>query len=80
MHAAANHFQLYLHLILVSIVVSIPACHAGERGSILRRKGGNCVTLFRSLYQYKTLLLQLEEYTQPANYIDIVKYYEHLAK
>ena len=28
-----------LHQILVSIVVSIPACHAGDRGSIPRRGG-----------------------------------------
>ena len=27
----------YCYLILVSIVVSIPACHAGDRGSIPRR-------------------------------------------
>ena len=29
------------YLILVSIVVSIPACHAGDRGSIPRR--GECL-------------------------------------
>ena len=33
--------KLYFHvrLILGSIVVSIPACHAGDRGSIPRRGG-----------------------------------------
>ena len=29
----------YLHAVLDSIVVSIPACHAGDRGSIPRRGG-----------------------------------------
>ncbi len=29
--------QFPIHLILDSIVVSIPACHAGDRGSIPRR-------------------------------------------
>ena len=30
-------FSPFQYLILVSIVVSIPACHAGDRGSIPRR-------------------------------------------
>ena len=30
---------LSCHLVLGSIVVSIPACHAGDRGSIPRRGG-----------------------------------------
>ena len=35
-----NFLKLLLqHQILVSIVVSIPACHAGDRGSIPRRGG-----------------------------------------
>ena len=38
------------YLILVSIVVSIPACHAGDRGSIPRR--GDFLFLFNS-YQKK---------------------------
>ena len=33
----------WLHVVLVSIVVSIPACHAGDRGSIPRR-GGTVLT------------------------------------
>ena len=36
-------YRLVLHFILGSIVVSIPACHAGDRGSIPRR-GGNYFT------------------------------------
>ncbi len=35
-----DNFFTSIHLILDSIVVSIPACHAGGRGSIPRR-GGN---------------------------------------
>ena len=34
------------YLILVSIVVSIPACHAGDRGSIPRR--GEVILMFSS--------------------------------
>ena len=37
-----------IYLILVSIVVSIPACHAGDRGSIPRR-GGIFLKLQRDL-------------------------------
>ena len=33
---------LLIHVVLDSIVVSIPACHAGDRGSIPRR-GGNVI-------------------------------------
>ena len=33
------NFWLDVYLILDSIVVSIPACHAGDRGSIPRRGG-----------------------------------------
>ena len=32
-------FRLFFTSILDSIVVSIPACHAGDRGSIPRRGG-----------------------------------------
>ena len=44
-------FKLYeiVHQILVSIVVSIPACHAGDRGSIPRR-GGHFFLAFLLLY------------------------------
>ena len=33
----SNAPQIYLYVVLGSIVVSIPACHAGDRGSIPRR-------------------------------------------
>ena len=33
------------HVILDSIVVSIPACHAGDRGSIPRRGGMHVLTI-----------------------------------
>ena len=33
------HSLTSLHVFLDSIVVSIPACHAGDRGSIPRRGG-----------------------------------------
>ncbi len=33
------HREMIVQLILDSIVVSIPACHAGDRGSIPRRGG-----------------------------------------
>ena len=36
---APHFFKEPTHLLLVSIVVSIPACHAGDRGSIPRRGG-----------------------------------------
>ena len=32
--------------VLGSIVVSIPACHAGDRGSIPRRGGQTCFTIY----------------------------------
>ena len=42
--------------ILVSIVVSIPACHAGDRGSIPRRGGTNFFSLFFN-YNWKVIAL-----------------------
>ena len=40
LHSQNNHvFQTRVVLVLGSIVVSIPACHAGDRGSIPRRGG-----------------------------------------
>ena len=39
------------YLILVSIVVSIPACHAGDRGSIPRR-GGNFLIFGYEIFVY----------------------------
>ena len=41
-----THFQ---HQVLGSIVVSIPACHAGDRGSIPRRGGEDS---FSFIYYY----------------------------
>ena len=38
---APHFFKEPTHLLLVSIVVSIPACHAGDRGSIPRRGENN---------------------------------------
>ena len=35
------------HVILDSIVVSIPACHAGDRGSIPRLGGMHVLTIMR---------------------------------
>ena len=35
------------YLILVSIVVSIPACHAGDRGSIPRRGGKTFFSFYK---------------------------------
>ena len=42
--------------VLVSIVVSIPACHAGDRGSIPRRGGAIflCWTVLQNLQVSKT--------------------------
>ena len=42
--------------ILVSIVVSIPACHAGDRGSIPRRGGFLYDLIFNHLIQDSDLL------------------------
>ena len=39
-----------LNKILGSIVVSIPACHAGDRGSIPRR--GGCFAYYRFFWTY----------------------------
>ena len=36
-HAVATKLRRRLRVVLGSIVVSIPACHAGDRGSIPRR-------------------------------------------
>ena len=49
--------KLLPHQILGSIVVSIPACHAGDRGSIPRRGG--------FLFQI-VLLFDLEDFTCPS--------------
>ena len=40
------NFPLFLSRVLGSIVVSIPACHAGDRGSIPRRGGAEFFFLF----------------------------------
>ena len=40
------------YLILVSIVVSIPACHAGDRGSIPRRGELILLGIEKELYSY----------------------------
>ena len=40
------NFTLFLSRVLGSIVVSIPACHAGDRGSIPRRGGAEFFFLF----------------------------------
>ena len=40
------NFPTFLSRILGSIVVSIPACHAGDRGSIPRRGGAEFFFLF----------------------------------
>lgn len=42
---APHFFKEPTHLLLVSIVVSIPACHAGDRGSIPRRGGEHFIVL-----------------------------------
>ena len=42
-----HQFEATIHQILDSIVVSIPACHAGDRGSIPRR--GDFLIFFLSL-------------------------------
>ncbi len=47
------------HSLLVSIVVSIPACHAGDRGSIPRR-GGNA--FFPSMYVHKKAFIDSQLY------------------
>ena len=46
-----------MRLILGSIVVSIPACHAGDRGSIPRR--GGLYSFFLS-YPFSSLFLRLQ--------------------
>ncbi len=38
-YLALIYYSLFYISILDSIVVSIPACHAGDRGSIARRGG-----------------------------------------
>jgi hypothetical protein len=43
--------KMLLYLILDSIVVSIPACHAGDRGSIPRR-GGYFFSMILTLYKF----------------------------
>ena len=45
--------------ILDSIVVSIPACHAGDRGSIPRRGGITFALQFRMVLNKKILRYQL---------------------
>jgi hypothetical protein len=46
-----NEF-LILHVVLGSIVVSIPACHAGDRGSIPRRGGRNSLPTIAKLLEF----------------------------
>ena len=43
---AVHDVPLLTVIFLVSIVVSIPACHAGDRGSIPRQGGSQHVALF----------------------------------
>ena len=43
------NFPYFIHQVLGSIVVSIPACHAGDRGSIPRRGGEDS---FSFIYYY----------------------------
>ena len=50
-----QNFSTNSYLILVSIVVSIPACHAGDRGSIPRR--GDFFLSFLPLIDYEYRLL-----------------------
>ena len=40
------NFPILLSRVLGSIVVSIPSCHAGDRGSIPRRGGAEFFSLF----------------------------------
>ena len=40
------NFPIFVSRVLGSIVVSIPACHAGDRGSIPRRGGAEFFFLF----------------------------------
>ena len=46
--------QMLIHQFLVSIVVSIPACHAGDRGSIPRR-GGTRFAILPAILGTRTL-------------------------
>ena len=47
------------HLFLGSIVVSIPACHAGDRGSIPRR-GGHFFSSFFSVQMFLIIVAFLD--------------------
>ena len=70
-----NTFNASLQEILGSIVVSIPACHAGDRGSIPRRGGNNFHFLiffffnitfsFHNIYNqaFETIIASLRECT-----------------
>ena len=47
---------MLINVILDSIVVSIPACHAGDRGSIPRR-GVGALTMFQHIVRLLVLII-----------------------
>ena len=60
-HGNFNQLRLPLAFILGSIVVSIPACHAGDRGSIPRRGGYVIVIIFIIDDEIKMFYVQFYE-------------------
>ena len=68
-----NDILLITRKILGSIVVSIPACHAGDRGSIPRR--GGCQIFFSSYLWEKLQFFQMR-LSQPEMGLPGGKFYE----
>ena len=56
-NSITHFFDLLSPSIFVSIVVSIPACHAGDRGSIPRQRGKLFLTLLLCIEVWEIILL-----------------------
>ena len=68
--------MLLLYAVLVSIVVSIPACHAGDRGSIPRR-GDYFFVIYKLKNKFSLMLIASDKICQKTRQSHPILRYNH---